>query len=391
MLLEAMTGGSRSSRIHTFTSEQVERARRYHRPLYWLLAVDVALDLAVLSLLVFGPPGDWTATLLRPLPFWGRALAWPAVVVAIGWLLGLPISYWRGYLHERRWGFSTQTPRAWLLDRVKGLTVSLVITTGLLFGFVSLAGAVGGAWPAIVAPGAAVVVLFLSFVAPVVLEPIFNRFRPLTDEGLASSLHDLSVRAGVPVRDVLVADASRRTRKENAYVSGLGRTRRVVLFDTLVARDDPSYARLVVAHELGHRRLRHVAKGTVLGMAGAAGSVMVVWTLLQSGAVRGAIDAAGPGDPRVVPFVLFAAALLQLTAMPVLSTLSRRWERAADRFSLVMTGDAALFEDSHRALALSNLSDLDPPRLIYLAMFSHPTPPERIAAAHRWSPPVIGS
>jgi STE24 endopeptidase len=93
----------------------------------------------------------------------------------------------------------------------------------------------------------------------------------------------------------------------------------------------------------------------------------------------------------VVPFVLFAAALLQLTAMPVLSTLSRRWERAADRFSLVMTGDAALFEDSHRALALSNLSDLDPPRLIYLAMFSHPTPPERIAAAHRWSPPVIGS
>src|SRR5438128_8733197 len=92
--------------LDSFTSEEVERARRYHRPLYVLLAVGVALDLAVLALLAFGPPRDWVASLLASLPFWARALAWPAIVVAIGWVLGLPLSFWRGYLHEKQWGFS---------------------------------------------------------------------------------------------------------------------------------------------------------------------------------------------------------------------------------------------------------------------------------------------
>ena len=370
--------------LEYFTPDEVERARRYHRPLYLLLAPDLSLDLAMLSLLAFGPLGDWVARLLGSLPFWGRALAWPAIVATIGWLIGLPLSYWRGYVHEKEWGFSTQTARGWLFDRLKGFAVGLVITSGMLFGFVSIAGAMGGAWPLVVAPGAAVLVLFLSFVAPLVLEPIFNKFKPLADAVLAAGLRALSEQAGVPVRDVLVADASRRTRKENAYVSGLGRTRRVVLYDTLVVRNDPAYARLVVAHELGHRRMRHVAQGTVLGMAGAAASVLVLWALLRAASVLGAIDAMGPGDPRVVPFVLLVATLLQLVGMPLLAALSRTWESAADRFSLELTGDVKIFEDSHRALALSNLADLDPPRAVYLAMFSHPTPPDRIEAGRRW-------
>ena len=319
------------------------------------------------------------------MPFWARALAWPALVVAVGWLVGFPIAFWRGYVHEKQWGFSTQTRAGWLSDRVKGLAVGMVITSLMLFGFVSVAGALGKAWPLVVVPGAALVVLFLSFVAPVVLEPVFNRFRPVDDAELAAELRSLSDRAGVPVRDVLVADASRRTRKENAYVSGLGRTRRVVLYDTLIARGDPAYVRLVVAHELGHRRLRHVSKGTVLGMFGAVGAVIALWALLRWDALLRAIGAHGPGDPRVVPFVLLAGAVLQLAGLPLLSALSRRWETAADHFSLQQTDDLDVFERSHRALAVSNLSDLDPPRLFYLMAFSHPTPPKRIAAARRWA------
>jgi STE24 endopeptidase len=192
------------------------------------------------------------------------------------------------------------------------------------------------------------------------------------------------VQAGVPVRDVLVADASRRTRKENAYVSGLGSTRRVVLYDTLVARDDPAYVRLVVAHELGHRRMRHVALGTVLAMAGAAGAVVALWGLLSSEAVLRAIHASGAGDPRVVPFLMLVGGILQLLVMPLLSALSRKLESAADRFALNLVGSLEVFESSHRSLAVSNLSDLDPPRVIYVMAFSHPTPPQRIAAARKW-------
>ena len=379
-----MAPSSAPPALEYFTADQVDRARRYHRPLYRLLALDIVIDLLVLSLLAFGPPGDWLANLLHSLPFWARALAWPATVVTIGWLIGLPLSYWSGHVHEKEWGFSTQTARGWLIDRLKGFAVGLVITSGILLGFVSVAGAMGGAWPLVVAPGAAVLVLFLSFLAPVVLEPIFNKFKPLGDSELDAGLRALSEQNEVPVRDVLVADASRRTRKENAYVSGLGGTRRVVLYDTLVARNDPAYTRLVVAHELGHRRMRHVAQGTVLGMAGAAGSVLVLGGLLRAGPVLGAIHASGPGDPRVVPFVLLVASLLRLIGTPLLAALSRRWESAADRFSLELTGNVIVFEDSHRALAVSNLADLDPPRAVYLAMFSHPTPPERMDAGRRW-------
>jgi STE24 endopeptidase len=348
-------------------------------------AVGLVLDLVMLSLLAFGPPGDWIWEWLYGLPFWAEALAWPAVVVVLGWVVGLPLSYWRGFLYEKRWGFSTQSGRGWLLDRVKGLLVAIVITSAMVFAFVAVARALPGSWPAVVAPGAALVVLFLSFVAPVVLEPIFHRFEPLANEALADDLRALSVRAGVPVREVLVADASRRTRKENAYVSGIGATRRVVLYDTLVVRDDPAYVRLVVAHELGHRRMRHVVLGTILAMAGAVGAVLVLWGLLSSGAVLRVIDASGPGDPRITPFLALVGGSLQLVGMPFLAALSRRMETAADRFSFELAGDLGVFEASHRSLAVANLSDLDPPRFVYLMAFSHPTAPQRIEAATGWA------
>ena len=371
--------------IEVFTSEEIERARQYHRPLYRLWAVDLVLDAAILTLFAFGPPGDWVGEWLDGLPFWAEALAWPAVVVAVGWLVGLPLSYWRGFVHEKAWGFSTQTRRGWLFDRVKGLAVGLAITTATVFGFVAVARALPKAWPAVVAPGAAAMVLILSFVAPIFLEPIFNRFEPLANEELVADLKTLSVRAGVPVREVLVADASRRTRKENAYVSGLGKTRRVVLYDTLVERDEPAYTHLIVAHELGHRRMRHVALGTALGMVGAAAAVLVLWALLSSDGMLRAIGAAGPGDPRVTPFLLLVGGALEVLAMPFLAALSRRMESAADRFSLDLVGDLGVFEASHRSLAVKNLSDLDPPRAVYLMVFSHPTAPERIAAAREWA------
>ena len=134
----------------------------------------------------------------------------------------------------------------------------------------------------------------LSFVAPVVLEPLFNRFAPLADEELARSLRELSVRAGVPVSEVLVADASRRTRKQNAYVSGFGRTRRLVVFDTLVEDGDPDAVRLVLAHELGHRRAGHILKGTALGVAGTCVVVVLIWAVLQWQELLDALDVERP-------------------------------------------------------------------------------------------------
>jgi Zn-dependent protease with chaperone function len=368
-----------------FDSEQVERARRYHRPAYFARVFGLVLGLVVLVLLSFTGVGDALFRLVDDLPWWGETPAFAALVALAGSLVATPIAFWRGYLHERRWGFSTQTLVGWLSDRAKGVAIGLVLTALPMLGLIAAVRVFPSWWPAVAAIGAAALVFVLSFLAPVVLEPVFNRFSPLRDENLARDLRELADRAGVPVRDVLVADASRRTRKHNAYVSGLGKTRRVVVWDTLLDRGEPSEIRLVVAHELGHRRFRHVAIWTVVTMLGTAAFVVGLWALLQWDRLLGALGADGPGDPRVIPFVLLAGALAELAVQPFALALSRRWERDADRFSLDLTRNADAYEQTHRNLALSNLGDLDPPRAAYFFFFSHPTAPERLAAGREWA------
>jgi STE24 endopeptidase len=358
----------------SFSDEEIDRARRYHRPGYVRTVVGSAVSLAWLSLLAFTGLGDALADGV------GSAVAYVAVVVVAGSLLGLPLRAW-GFTHERRWGFATQGWRGWLGDWAKGAVVGLVVTGGLLIGFLAVAHALPDGWVWVAAPAAVVVIAVLSFLAPVVFEPLFNRFRPLEDESLAESLRALSRAAGVPVRDVLVADASRRTTKENAYVSGLGATRRIVVYDTLLRRGSADEVRLVVAHELGHRKAGHVLKGTLTAAAGAVAVAFLVWWLLGLGPVLDAIGASAPGDPRVVPFVLLVAAVAGLVSDPAGMAVSRRWERAADRFSIELTGDGAGFAEMERNLSLANLSELAPSRLVYVLTFSHPAPAERIAAA----------
>ncbi|HKI23410.1 MAG TPA: M48 family metallopeptidase [Gaiellaceae bacterium] len=369
-----------SSGGQIFDSGQVERARRYHRPAYLARVIGIALGLLVLGLLSFGALGDWLFGLVDGVPWWGEAIAFSALVSLVGSLVATPIAFWRGYLHERRWGFSTQTLGGWLSDRAKGVAIGMALTVIPMFGLVASVHLFPSWWPLVAALGGAAIVFVVTFLAPVLLEPVFNRFAPLRDDGLAEDLRQLADRAGVPVRDVLVADASRRTTKRNAYVSGIGNTRRVVLWDTLLDRGAPGEVRLVVAHELGHRRFRHVAIGTAIAMGGTALFVLGLWVLFQWDQLLAAIGADGPGDPRVIPFVLFAGTVAELALRPFALALSRRWERDADRFSLELTGDPEAYEETHRNLALSNLGDLDPPKAAYLFFFSHPTAPERLAA-----------
>ena len=368
-----------------FESDQVERARRYHRPVYRARAAGIVLNLVTLGLLAFAGMRDSLYSLVDGLPWWAEALAFAGLVVVAQAVVATPLAFWRGHLHERTWGFSTRSAWNWAWDRAKAVAIGVVVTAVPMLGLVGAARAFPSWWPAVAAAGAAALVLVLNFVAPVVLEPVFNRFRSLEDATLARELHALAHRAGLPVREVLVADASRRTRKHNAYVSGLGKTRRVVLWDTLLGRGEPAEVRVVVAHELGHRRFGHVALWTALSMAGAAVFVAAVWALLQWNWLLHATGATGVADARIVPFVVFAATVAELAVQPFALALSRRWERDADRFSLELTGDAAAYEATHRNLALSNLGDLTPPRPAYLFFFSHPAAPERLAAGRAWA------
>jgi STE24 endopeptidase len=347
--------------LSSFTPEERERARRYHRPLYVALLVRLALVVAVYAALV-----GWS---VGGLGWAGDAAAWAAVVVTAATLVTFPLDLWRGYLRERRWELSTQTFGGWLVDRAKSLAVAVVLAAGAWTAFVGAARAWPHRWPLVASSGAALAVLVLTLLAPLLLEPLFNRFRPLADERLAGELRDLADEAGVPIRDVLVADASRRTVKSNAYVSGLGPTRRVVVWDTMLRSASEPELKLVVAHELAHRRERHVLKGTLLGMAGAVAAVLLLWA---------ALGTPQPGDVALAALVLTG---LELVTLPFGAALSRRWERVADAYSLDLTHDPDAYVRAHLGLARANLSDLDPPRAAYVMLFTHPTPPERLAAA----------
>ncbi len=367
-----------------FAPEQVERARRYHRPAYLARVAGIALGLAVSGLLTFTRAGDALLGLVDGLPWWAETLAFAALVALAGSLVATPIAFWRGYLHERRWSFSTQSVGSWASDRAKGVGIGLVLAALPMLGLIAAARLFESWWPLVAALGAALILLVVNFLAPVLLEPVFNKFAPLEDEVLARDLRELADRAGVPVRDVLVADASKRTKKHNAYVSGLGKTRRVVLWDTLLRRGRPDEIKLVVAHELGHRRFRHVAIWTAMAMVASAAFVVCLWALVHWNTLLEAVGAEGPADPRLIPFVFFAGSVAELAVQPFALALSRHWERDADRFSLEVTGDATAYEEAHRNLALSNLGDLAPPRAAYLFFFSHPSAPERLAAGRAW-------
>src|SRR5712692_2120604 len=188
----------RTDALTFFTAEEVTRARSYHRPLYWAGTADVAIEASVLATLVW--TGAGAALDPGSLPWWGRTPAYAAIVVAAAGAVRTPLALWSGLIRERRWGFSTQQLPSWAADRAKGVGVNIVLTAVALLGLVGFARALPGWWVAPAAAAFAFATLLLSFVAPVVLEPLFNHYSPLQDTTLAAELRRLAQQAGVPVR-----------------------------------------------------------------------------------------------------------------------------------------------------------------------------------------------
>jgi STE24 endopeptidase len=361
-----------------FTPEEIARGRALRRG-SWPLAV--GSQLASLGLLLALGLTSAGAGLVGAFgEAWAlRVVGAALTLVVLPQALGLPFGA-RGRVVRARFGLVTQGWGGWVVDQLRGLLISLPLTLGALFGLYALAGATRWWW-VWAALGAAVVTVALSYLAPLVFEPLFNRFTPMDPGPLRDALLALAARDGVTVRDVLVADASRRTTALNAYVSGFGRTRRIVAYDTLLSTADPREVELVVAHELGHVVHRDVARGTALG---AVGSAVGVCALAAVVTWRPLLDLAGVprfADPRSAWLLAAAAALGGAIAGPFARALSRRIESRADRHALALTGDPAHFIAMQRRLTVANVADPAPPRLLHALLSTHPTPASRISLA----------
>ncbi|QLQ37095.1 M48 family metallopeptidase [Micromonospora robiginosa] len=367
--------------------DQVARGRAFHdalRPAGWSA---LALGLVVALLLGLTPLGGRLVELAGR-PFGGHWIAQAVLgglgVMFLADLLTLPFSAWRRTVLVR-YGLSTQSWGGWVVDLLKSYAVSAVIGALVLLGFYAVVRLAPRWWWAFGAAGAAVLVVVLSFVLPVLVEPVFNRFTPMEPGPLRTELTTMAARDGVPVRDVLVADASRRTRAVNAYVSGLGPTRRVVVYDTLLREAEPAEVTSVVAHELGHAKDRDVWTGTLIGALGAALAVVALYLVGSWAPLLRLAGVDSIAQPRAFPLLIALVTVAGLVATPVQALVSRRVEARADAHALALTGDPATFEAMQRRLAGVNLADPDPPRWEYLWSASHPSTVERMAAARAYA------
>jgi STE24 endopeptidase len=370
-----------------FTAAQIAREEGFHAAVRPPAYVSLGVGLLVAMVLGFTPTGARLMSAVAA-PFgggwWARVLLGTLALTLVGRVLTLPWDAWRESV-SRRYGLSTRTWGAWVVDLAKSYAVGLVVTMALLLLVVGLARLQPEWWWVTGAVVGALLVVLVSFAYPVVVEPVFNKFTPMPDGPLRTSLLQLARNDGVPVEDVLVADASRRTTALNAYVSGIGATRRIVVYDTLVEQAPPEEVRLVVAHELGHAKQHDVVWGTVLGALGVAFLVCLLALLGRSSRLldRAGIDS--PGDARAVALVLALIAVLTFVAGPAENLLSRRIETRADVHALNLTHDPGSTVEMQRRLSVTNLSDLEPSPLVFGLFATHPTGPQRIALARDWA------
>ncbi len=368
-----------------FSPAEVARGRALRRaqwpPLLAGRAVALALPLA-LGLTHAG--AALVAAVGRPFggAWWAQVGFGGLALVVADQLLRLPFTA-RVHVVRARFGLVTQGWLGWWADQARGLLVGAPLTLGALFGVYAAAG-VGRWWWLWAAGAAALATVVLSWLAPVVLEPLFNRFRPMDDGPLRDALLRLAARDRVPVREVLVADASRRTTAVNAYVSGFGATRRIVVHDTLLATAEPREIELVTAHELGHVTHRDVARGTLLAALGAAAGVCVAAAVTSWPPLLSAAGVSRFADPRSMALLAVVVAVASALAGPAGCALSRRIERRADLHALRLTGDPAGFIAMQHRLAVANVADPDPPRLLQALFGTHPTAVQRIAAARAY-------
>ena len=310
----------------------------------------------------------------------------PAYIAATGglsWLAGLPLGYAGSYRVERAYGLTKQAPSAWLADSLKGLALGTVLQAGLVSGAYAVIRRRPNDWWLVLAGGTVPLAVAASTLAPVLIAPLFNRFEPLRDEDLTTRVKALADKAGVPIADVYQMDMSRQTEKANAFFTGLGTTKRIVLGDTLISRFAPEEIDGVVAHELGHQVhgdiWRFVGLGGAMGFAGAWALSRLTPPLVRRTATRTGVRELG--DVASLPILSLVGTVVGFVAAPISAAFSRAVERRTDRFAMELTGRGRVYAAAMGRLAAQNLADPDPPRLVTFFLGSHPPIAERIAAA----------
>ena len=357
-----------------------DRAARYHRLRRRATVLSAGVGAAWLLVLAATPAGPAVAgaveRLAAPLP---SPIAGPAAialfvtVVMLGYeLLSLPLVVYRSFLLDRKYGLSSEPLRTWAADHAKAFALGLPLTIAAALVVMASRRASPQWWWAMAAALFALTTVVLVNVAPILLMPIFYRFKPLDREALCDRLLTLSARAGVPVLGAFEWGLGEKTTRANAALVGLGRTRRILLSDTLLKDYSEDEIEVILAHELAH----HVHRDIWSGLAIESATIAV--------ALRAASYVPPAGDLTLLARIAVAAFAVSLFLVPAANGWSRRNERRADLYALELTRRPAAFISAIRRLGAQNLAEERPSTVARWLFHSHPTIDERIAAARRF-------
>ena len=363
-----------------------DKATRYHRLKRRASLLATALSA---SLLLFFVLSGWSASLrdvaasASGSSFVLTIVLYVVMVVLLGEAIGLPLGFYQGVTLERRYELSTQPTSRWWVDQAKGLALALVFSVAGALLVWWLLRASPDRWWIIAAVCFAGIIIALAQLAPVFLLPIFYDVKPLEREALATRLVALADRAGAPVLGVFEWRLSDRTKKANAALTGIGRTRRILLSDTLLAEHSDDEIEVVLAHELAHHVHRDIWKGIALEATLIALGFYLADQVLTR--LVGSFGLLAKDDIAGLPLLVLTAGAVSIVLLPLANALSRAHERSADRFALEMTKNAAAFVSAMKRLGAQNLAEEHPSRLVELLFYSHPPMTARIDAAYIWA------
>lgn len=293
-------------------------------------------------------------------------------------LLDIPFSLYRNFVLEARFGFNVMSGRLWLTDRVKSTLLSLVLMGLLTAGALTIIQASPERWWLWVWGFVALVTLFLMYLSPYVIEPLFYKFEPVRDEELKGRIEVLMAKAGLQVSRVQQVDASRRSRHSNAYFTGIGRVKRIVLFDTLLAQMSADEILAILAHEAGHWKKGHIRRRLWSAELLSLAAFFLAWWLLGWGGLPQLLRLEQASFFAQVVILGFLGSLVSFPLTPLGSWLSRRHERQADRFAVELTGEPVALASALVKLGKENLANLHPHPLYAWFHYSHPPVVERV-------------
>jgi len=295
-----------------------------------------------------------------------------------GELLSVPFSLYQTFRIENAYGFNTMTPQLWVSDFLKSILISTLLLSVMIFGGLWLVRWSPYYWWLLVWGFLLIFSIFIMYISPYVIEPLFNKFTPVEDTALREKIMTLAQRAGINASRVLRVDASKRSKHTNAYFTGIGKTKRIVLYDTLLEGMTHDEILAVLAHEIGHWKKRHLLKSMVILEVISLIALYLSFRLIQSDFLLSLFQIAENTLPAKAMLLAFLGGLLSMPLRPLMNFFSRRHEREADRIAHELTGDTESMVSVFLKLSRENLSNLYPHPLYVIMNYSHPPILERI-------------